>query len=69
MTIPKPLTQGELKFTFKFSHWGLYVSKITKDKGQILIHFIGDEKFIWCKDRKCYVSVETQHQLFYSQIV
>jgi len=69
MTIPKPLTQKGLTFKFAFSHWGLYVSKITNDKGQIFIHFIGDEKFFWCTDRKCYVSTETQHQLFYEQVL
>lgn len=68
MTIPKPHTENGLKFTFKFGHWGLYVSKITNAQGQIFIYFIGDEKFLWDKDRKCYISTTNQHQLYYSQI-
>lgn len=66
--IPKPVTKNGLKFTFKFGHWGLYVSKITNKQGQIFIFHVGEQKYLWDKDNKCYVSTDTQHQLYHTDI-
>ena len=42
-----------------------------KDRYEVVLrsqHYYFVPKFVWCENTKCYISTETQHQLYYTQI-